>query len=443
MEYRINRFSYKKEAFQNPYTGFLSFQHFGNDVLYSDCIVRPENNMTETEHYECYPIPEYVEQNGWDEGFYPETSIAYIRILWKEFEREQGVYDYAFIEDILKKAKEKHHSLVFRLMPHSTRAQDDVPDWLKKIIPCPERPDGKRVKDSPTDPMFLKLFSKAVRKLGERFDSDETLESVDVCLPGSWGEGHNLHLYPDEDIQNLYDAFIEAFPTTRLICQIARPELIQYVSEKSEFGWRGDGLGEPNHLRNLYPPRVEKVKDAWKIAPVSFETYWWMGEWQRKGWDLDEIIRQTLEWHVSSLNAKSLPIPLEWKEKTDEWISKMGYHFHIECAEYKETAASGEETELRLTIENTGVAPIYKKHPLLLRLKGETEEYIFETNADITKWMPGKTTLTLPVTLPAHASNKTYNLQLKIPNPITESIAFATDLKTENGWHEIGEIKIH
>ena len=98
------------------------------------------------------------EGNGWDEGFYPETRIAYIRVLWKEFEKESGVYDYAFIEDILKKAKEKKHSLVFRLLPHSTRASDDVPEWLKTMIPCPERPDGMRVKDSPTDPMFLKLF---------------------------------------------------------------------------------------------------------------------------------------------------------------------------------------------------------------------------------------------------------------------------------------------
>ena len=99
---KINRFSYKKEPFQNPYTGILSFQHFGTDTLYSDMIVRPENNMTETEHYECYPVPGYVKENGREEGYYPEASVVYIRILWKEFEREQGVYDYGFVTDVIK-----------------------------------------------------------------------------------------------------------------------------------------------------------------------------------------------------------------------------------------------------------------------------------------------------------------------------------------------------
>ena len=59
----IYQFKYKREAKQNPYIGFVSFQHFRNDELYSDLIVKPENNMTETEHVECYPVPDYVEEN--------------------------------------------------------------------------------------------------------------------------------------------------------------------------------------------------------------------------------------------------------------------------------------------------------------------------------------------------------------------------------------------
>ena len=59
-----NYFNYKTEEGQNPSTGFMSFQHFRGEKLYSDCIVRPENHMTETEHYECYPVPDYVEEKG-------------------------------------------------------------------------------------------------------------------------------------------------------------------------------------------------------------------------------------------------------------------------------------------------------------------------------------------------------------------------------------------
>ena len=146
---KTNYFKYTREKKQNPYIGFTSFQHFREDELYSDLIVKPENNMTETEHVECYPIPAYVEEKGRAQGYYPDCSIAYIRILWKEFESKQGEYNYALIEDILAKAKENGQTVMFRLLPHSTRESDDVPDWLKRLIECPARPIGKRVKTSP------------------------------------------------------------------------------------------------------------------------------------------------------------------------------------------------------------------------------------------------------------------------------------------------------
>ena len=97
---KTNKFSNKKEAALSPYIGLTSFQHFRNDKLYSDVIVRPEGGMCETENLECFPIPDYVPQEGRSEGYYPDSTVAYIRILWKEFEPEQGEYNYALIEDI-------------------------------------------------------------------------------------------------------------------------------------------------------------------------------------------------------------------------------------------------------------------------------------------------------------------------------------------------------
>ena len=32
-------YGYKKESRQNPYIGFMSFNHFRDEKLYSDCIV--------------------------------------------------------------------------------------------------------------------------------------------------------------------------------------------------------------------------------------------------------------------------------------------------------------------------------------------------------------------------------------------------------------------
>ncbi len=443
-EVETRYFNTKKEEGQNPYIGFMSFQHFDGEALYSDLVVRPENRYTETEHVECYPVPEYVGENGREEGFYPQCSIVYIRILWKEFEPKQGEYNYSFVQNIIDKAKAHGQSLIFRLMAHSTRACDDVPDWLKELIPCPERPDWERVKDSPTDPLFLELFQKAVRKLGERFDDDPTFDMIDISLPGAWGEGHNLHLYSEESLQELTDTYTEVFKKTRLIGQMTRPELISAANQKTDLpiGYRGDGLGEPVHLFKTYPEKIARFGESWKTAPVSFEAYWWMGEWKRKNWDIDEIINQTLNWHISSFNAKSLPIPFEWKERVDYWVSRMGYHFAIDYFKFPKCATSGETVTLKLGVENTGVAPIYRKIPLHIRFSCPNGVFETETDVDITKWLPGKSAERMLVSLPENLLPGKYTIEIGIFSDVNPILYFCTDAKRSGSYYRVGEMEI-
>ncbi len=438
---QTNYFHYRREEGQNPMIGFMSFQHFEGDPLYSDCIVRPENNMCETEHYECYPIPEYVEQKGLEEGFYPETTMVYIRILWKEWEPERGKYNYDFVQEIIDQAKAHHQTLIFRLMAHSTRACDDVPDWLKELIECPERPDGMRVKASPTDPLFLELFSEAIRKLGERFDSDPTFETMDISLPGAWGEGHKLKLYPQEDLEKLFDVYTSTFQNTRLIGQVFKPDLIERASRSCAVGARGDGFGEPNHLYKKYPPAFEKLSNLWQTAPISFESFWWLGEWQRQGWDLDEIIQISLEWHVSSFNGKSLPIPFEWKDKIDQWISKMGYHFAIDYVKFPGYAEKGDEIEIKIGMDNVGVAPMYDKTPFYVKLKGEKES-VFETEIDMTKILPGKTAKRISVSLPEDLPSGSYDIEIGIYGQNYPMVYLATDAQRDGQFYKVGAVEV-
>ena len=442
MSNTTNYFKYKPEEGVNPYMGFMSFQHFRGEKLYSDSIVRPENNYTETEPFECYPVPDDVEENGRDQGFYPDSSLVYIRALWKEFEPQRGQYNYKFIEDIINNAKAHNQSLIFRLMAHSTRARDDVPEWLKELIPCPERPDGERVKDSPTDPLFLELFCEAVRKLGEHFDDEPVLYAIDISLPGSWGEGHNLHLYSAESLQKLVDTYTDVFKNTQLIAQLTKPELVHYASRINPVGWRGDGLGNPPHTENIYPPRVEKLSEVWKKAPVSFEAYWWLGEWMRQGWDIDKIIEKTLEWHISSFNGKSLPIPYEWKDKVEYWVSKMGYHFAIDYFKLPVNASSSSDVEFELGIENHGVAPIYKEIPLKVRLYNDCKSFEFDTDVDIRRWMPGKSVEKLNIQLPNNIHSGEYDVEIGVYDDINPVVYFCTDAVRNNSFYKVGKLNI-
>ena len=436
------RFSPMEKAVSNPYIGFTSFQRFRGEPLYSDIVVRPENHGTETERVECYPVSADAEQQGDSQGFYPDATVAYIRILWKEFEPRRKEYNYALIESILNQAREKGQTVMLRLMPHSTRASDDVPEWLKGVIPCPERPEGKRVKDSPKDPAYLRYFGEAIEAIAKRFDSDPVLDAVDISLTGAWGEGHKVDKYPKSALKALVDVYTHNFKNTNLIGQTAAPWLLEYACKTKPCGWRGDGVGEPKHMNVFYPKAAKEMpRDAWKYAPVSFESYWWLGEWDRQGWDLDEIIEKTLSWHVSTFNAKSLPIPEKYREKVMRWVSKMGYHFHLVAAEYPAKAHAGDVLSCRIFVENKGVAPIYHKVPLFVRLTNGEQEISFQTEVDVRKWLPGVWEERFELPLPKEAAAGAYSLEISLLGD-GSAVAFETQLERDGAFAKIGQVTV-
>lgn len=434
-------YSYKsgKALKQNPFIGFTTFQHFLGDPLYSDIIVDPNNNALETEERECYPVPDYIEHNGRNEGFYPDGRVAYIRILWKLYEPERGVYNDELVRDILRRANEKGQTVMFRILPHSTRPEDDVPDWLKKITPCPERPAGKRVKRSPADPVYLKIFGETIRHFAGQFDINPILNMMDISITGAWGEGSYYEEYPTEALEELIDVYTESFNNTHLIGQVAAPELIEYGRKTKPIGWRGDGVGNPWLLTKYYPEKAETLSECWKTAPVSFESYWWLCEWKRLGWSLDDVIEKTLGWHISHFNGKSMPIPFEWKDKIDYWISKMGYHFTLKGLAVSDQAENG-LLQLKPTVENTGVAPIYDALPLILRLKNDKNMIEFATAVDITKWMPGVTTeeISMPVN---SLSSGEYELGLAIRGGYCE-VYLENDIEYSDGFYRLCSVKV-
>lgn len=423
----------------NPYIGITSFNHFRNGKLYSDCITGSGNVAScETESFECYPVPAGVEEKGREQGYYPDTTVAYIRVLWKEFEPKQGEYNYDFIQSILDTARENGQTVMFRLMPHSTCARDDVPGWLKEIMPCPARPDGMRVKDSPTDPRYLKLFGAAIEKLGEKFDGDTTLDSVDVSLGGAWGEGSTV--FPEEDLIALMDIYVRVFKHTKLMGQLHNNVMLNHIYESRPIGWRADGLGSPRHMTEIYPPRIKNLsKEFWKTAPVSFESYWWVSEWYRHGWDIDEIIEFTLKQHISTFNTKSFPIQWELKDKIEGWLKRMGYRFVLKTAEFPDVIKAGESLSVRFTVENKGVAPIYNDLPLKLYIENDGNGYVFDSKTDVKKWLTGEYTEEFSVKLSESIKSGKYSLKLGINNG-DKFVKFANVGICGDGGIYIGEI---
>ena len=429
-------FKPSEEVLQNPYIGFTSFNHFRNEPLFSD--TTKEWGWIK----ERYPIYDWVEQNGREQGYYPDTEIAYFRVLWKDVEKKEGEYDFAFIEDILKKAKEHNQSVMLRIMPHTTRHDQDVPDWLKEKIDCPARPDAERVKESPKDPIWIDKFANVIAEFAKRFDGDKTLYAVDISITGAWGEGHNYEAYPEEKLQQLIDAYTQNFKRTHLMGQFTAHKLIQYACKTKPIGLRADGLANPNHMNIYYPRDFYPNRDVWKKAPVSFESFWYLNEWKRQGWDIDNVIEQSLKWHVSSINGKSSAVPVEWKDKIDGWLKKMGYRFAVRNLLYAKQIAKGDEMELTFWIENRGVAPIYYPLPFMLYLKNEQCEFMIPTDIDVRKWLPGDSIEKIDLKIPQSLPCGKYGLYVKLGGGEYPHVQWAMQVERDGFLYHLVDIEV-
>ena len=114
----------------------------------------------------------------------------------------------------------------------------------------------------------------------------------------------------------------------------------------------------------------------------------------------------------------------------------MGYRFAVRSVDYPSSAHPGDRLHLSLWIENRGVAPIYHRYPFVLRLRGKKGTFDFETNADITSWLPGDVIWNGFITLPEEVPPGEYILEAGIHRG-NEIIYLATDSPETDGFSQI------
>ena len=228
----------------------------------------------------------------------------------------------------------------------------------------------------------------------------------------------------------------------------------KYGLSRRAVGWRVDCLGDMggfsnpkwSHMQDLYPQSIVNfgMADAWMKAPVTLEVCWVMQHWLNKGWDAGYIIDQSLKWHISSFNAKSSPVPEEWRPLVERWLKKMGYRLVLRKFTYPALARAGSELAFTTWWENKGVAPCYHEFPVALRLSGEQGSVVIETDADIRKWLPGDAIYDGRVHLPNDLKPGAYELSIGIVDPATRlpKVKLAIAGVNAEGWYPLGKIAV-
>jgi len=428
----------------NPGIGFMTFQRFNGDRL--------NEGLKWTEGY---PIEYQPFRGTLENENYPMTSIAYFRLYWKFLEPEQGRYRWELIDKALATARERAQTLMLRIAPYGTGPDNDVPDWYRGLVG--EEPEEKRRipkwRTDPENPLYVRHFTAMVRALGARYDGHPDLESVDMAIVGAWGEGAGSDLLSQPVRQALVDAYIDSFRKTPLVMLLTDEKTNKYGLARANVGWRVDCLGDmggfnPNwsHMHDYYPQAIINfgMRDAWKKAPVTLEVCWVMQHWRNKGWDVDYIIDQSLKWHISSFNAKSSPVPAEWKPHVERWLKRMGYRFVLRKFTYPSEVVQNGRLAFTSWWENKGVAPCYRRFPLALRLASDRATAVLPTDADITTWLPGDNLYDDAVFVPADLAPGEYDLDLAILDARSgkPKVKLAIAGAKSDGWYHLGRIRV-
>lgn len=403
------------------------------------------------------PLMGYV-PSAWYNEVSEDISLLYMDITWAELEPEEGVYNWASIDEenqISRWRKEGKH-LVFRFVCDipGEEAHMDIPEWLyEKSGKAGKWYDGEYGKGFAPDynnPTIISCHEQAVKALGEHFGQDGLISYVELGSLGHWGEWHvnyseGIQRIPREAVREKYILpWTKAFPDAMILMR--RPFA---SAEKYGFGLYNDMTGQPEATQSWlgwinnggeYDQTGEKnvivpMNDFWKTAPSGGEFTSSLSMEEMLDTNLSGTVEMLREAHTTFLGPK---IPDEnYVDGYKEVLKNMGYRLWISMAELKNTAKG---SRLKLTWENSGVAPMYKEWPVYVYIEDESGKLVEKSRISIkiSSLLPGEKATTLTALETERLNSlleKGYRISVGIEDPMTElpCVRFAMEALYQEG----------
>ena len=403
------------------------------------------------------PLMGYV-PSAWYNEVSEDISLLYMDITWAELEPEEGVYNWASIDEenqISRWRKEgKHLVLRFVCDIPSDEEHMDIPEWLYEKSGEAGRwydgEDGKGFAPDYNNPTIISCHEQAVKALGEHFGQDGLISYVELGSLGHWGEWHvnyseGIQRIPREAVRDKYILpWTEAFPDAMILMR--RPFA---SAEKYGFGLYNDMTGQPEATQSWfdwinnggeYDQTGEKnvivpMNDFWKTAPSGGEFTSSLSMEEMLDTNLSGTVEMLREAHTTFLGPK---IPDEnYVDGYKEVLKNMGYRLWISMAELKNTAKG---SRLKLTWENSGVAPMYKEWPVYVYIEDESGKLVEKSRISIkiSSLLPGEKATTLTALETERLNSlleKGYRLSVGIEDPMTElpCVRFAMEALYQEG----------
>lgn len=351
---------------------------------------------------------------------FPYLNHMYLRFDWGDIEKEEGVYDWSYIDAIFDKWGKLGYRFSLRLCTYEGR--DDhvcypTPKWVfDKGAKCYTH--GDIIEPVFDDPIYLEKLEIFMAEYARKFDGHPLVEFVDVGTFGTWGEGHTGDgfgfQYPHATLLRHIEMTLRNFKKTYVLVNddMLRHGKGNYAGEKPEdmvefcrmhgTGIRDDSIYVESCVKNygydtLAGPSV--FDPFWRQAPVDIE-------FQHLRCQTPEIFREGYPGLASLQRSHATfacfhGIPRDWlkmaRNLTEYAGARLGYWYYPEGIILPE-AVSGLTSVAEFTVSNRGFGLGYFKGDLEFVLKDEGGRlyHLGRTPAENIRWMPYEATTVRP-----------------------------------------------
>ena len=299
-------------------------------------------------------------------------QLEFSYLGYDEIVRREGEYDWRPVEKLLDSIAGRKHQAVLRFHDTYVGKPTRVPAYIKML------PDyGETVADSEkrrtgfpdwSHPELRRFALEFYGRFAEKYDRDPRLAFVEVGF-GLWAEYHIYDgpmklgkTFPSLEFQRefalrLSDAFRD---TPWMISVDSAGDHAPFAADKRllaiPFGVFDDSFNHAGHRRENEPNWDRLGRNRWEVAPAGGEFSFFEAKDQRAalapmGPHGISFAQQAAKFHVSFIIGDAQP-RFQKPGRIREAGLSCGYRFRV-----TEFRASDGQSEV--TIENTGIAPIY------------------------------------------------------------------------------------
>ena len=349
---------------------------------------------------------------------FPGLNHLYLRFDWGDVEKEEGVYDFSYLDEIMDTWGARGYRFSLRVCTYEGTPEINhaTPAYVyEKGARC-YLLEGGKIQPDFGDPIFLEYLEKFMQVFGAKYNGDPRIECIDIGTLGTWGEGHTVEgdgcIYPLDIVKAHFDLHARYFPDTYVLCnddhiaarfcrgQDEVQEMLNYAAARG-FGVQDDSICcDYYYQENGY----DTMRAPWAFerlagnAPNAIE----MAHYTYIKPQYESYFRDGLTAMQSFKNSRATfagfhGYPRKWLKNeyylTEYCANRLGYWYFIPGAVIPELTNTA-YNRIELDVQNRGWARAYFKYDLRLCLRGENGTFVIPLDADNRTWQPDS-----PITL--------------------------------------------